>query len=59
MPFPNYARSSYATYGGHSPSASNPFLGPTRQIAQLVARMSTVQKPPASGQSPGASGGLL
>jgi hypothetical protein len=58
MPFPNYARSSYATYGGHSPSESNPFVGPTRQIAQLVARLSTVQKRPASAQSPGASSGL-
>lgn len=58
MPFPNYTRSSYATYGGRSPSESNPFLGPTRQIGQLVARLSTLQKRPASDQSSGASGGL-
>ena len=50
MPFPNYTRSSYATYGGHSPSESNPFLGPTRQIAQLVAR--TVRRPKAAGLGP-------
>jgi hypothetical protein len=57
MPFPNYGRSSYATYGGYSPQASNPFLGPTRQIAGLVARLSSLQSRPASGRSAGASGG--
>ncbi|MGO9567264.1 MAG: hypothetical protein ACLP5H_06975 [Desulfomonilaceae bacterium] len=58
MPFPEYTRSAYATSGGYSPPESNPFLGPTRQIAELVARLSALQKQPASNGSPGAMGGM-
>ncbi len=58
MPFPNYTRSSYATYGGYSPSQSNPFLEPTRQIAELVARLSAPQSRRASDQTPGSGSGL-
>jgi hypothetical protein len=55
MPFPNYAGSSRATYAGYSASKSNPFVEPTRQITELVARLSALGQRPTSGQSIGAS----
>jgi hypothetical protein len=56
MPFPNYAGSPRATYAGYSASKSNPFLEPTRQITELIGRLSAQGQRPASGQSAGASG---
>lgn len=56
MPFPNSASSSYTRYGGYSPSESNPFLQPSRQMAELIARLSSLQQRSASNNSPGASG---
>jgi hypothetical protein len=57
MPFPNYSGNSSPTYGGNSRSAGNPFLESSRQIAELIGRLSLLQQAPASGRSSGVSGG--
>jgi hypothetical protein len=55
MPFSTSAAGPYATYGRYSPSAGNPFLDSSRQIAELIGRLSSLQQQPASGQSSGVS----
>ncbi len=58
MPLASYTRSSFPAYGGYPSSQDNPFVEPTRRIAELIGRLSTVQQQSGSGKSSGASGRL-
>ncbi len=50
MPSPNYGGKLSGNFGSYSPSSDNPFLEPSRQVADLIARLSGAQmQGPSSG----------
>ncbi len=57
MPSPNYGGKLSGNFGSYSSSRDNPFLEPSRQIADLIARLSSAQMQGSASGTPGINSG--